>query len=348
MKRNIVRKAVENLEAYNPAVQKAKALLNANENPYNLPEDIRKEISDKLINLDYNRYPDPLATELSKTYGDMVDIPINQIMVGNGSDDLLEIITNTFVDPGDIVISHTPSFSMYKIWTDIAGGEFIEIEDHPDHSINMEKIKLEAQRKNAKLVYICSPNNPTGFKVSKADLQDLLESTPSLIVLDEAYIEFDGESLIEFVKAYDNIIVLRTLSKAYRMPAARCGFAFAPVEIIEEMRKVKAPYNVNSLTQEAAKIVLDHREELQPAIEEIKEARDEAYNLLKDIKGLTVYPSHANFLYVVTPEDEKLQEAFLAKGISVRYFPNDHAFRITIGTPEENKLVIDTIKEVFE
>lgn len=347
MKRNIIRKSVEKLQAYDPEPQEALAVLNANENPYNLPKDIRDLIAKKLDELDYNRYPDPNSTELKGTISEITSVPEDQIIVGNGLDEILSIITNTFIDPNDVVVTHSPGFSMYKVWTDIANGNLIEVEDIDDHKININGLVNQAIRNNAKLVIICSPNNPTGQVIRLNELRELLETTNSLIVLDEAYGDFENESFIDFVNKYDNLLVLKTLSKAYRMPAARCGYACGPKDLIQAMNKVKAPYNLNALTQEVAKIVLENRDELEPAIDEIISQRKKLYEFLDSIDRIKVFPSKANFLYFKTPKHRELNEAFLDKGILVRYYPKDSAFRLTIGTPKENIAVKETIKEVF-
>lgn len=347
MKREFVKSSVKDLKAYVPEPQSAEAILNANENPYNLPKDIRDKITEAIGEINFNRYPDPVATELVKSFSEMVDMPTEQIIAGNGLDEILSILINTFVEPGEAVVTHVPGFSMYKIWTDIANGEFYEVEDKPGHIINIAGLEEEAIRNNAKLIFICSPNNPTGAKVTRSELKDLLESSPSLVVLDEAYIDFDKESLVDLVNAYDNLIVLRTMSKAFRTPSARCGFAIGPVDIIENMKKVKAPYNLNTLTQTAAKIVIDNRDQLEPVIDEIVSARGKMFKFLENIDGIEVFPSTANFIYIKTDKDKELQNAFLNKDVLVRYFPEDQAFRITIGTPSENALVQEAIKEVF-
>ncbi len=347
MKRNIIKEVVLDLDSYKPEPQEAKIILNANENPYNLPSDLREELSKQLKELDYNRYPDPMATELRKTFSQIVDIPEEQIIAGSGLDEILSIITNTFIEPGDVVVTHKPGFAMYKIWSEIAGAEVIEVEDTEDQKIDIEGIVNEAIRNNAKIIYICSPSNPTGQAINLRNLEELLEAAPALVVLDEAYVDFSDESFIDIIKNYDNLMVLRTMSKAYRIPSTRCGFAVGPVDLIEAMYKVKSPYNLNSLTQKVAQVVLENKDELEPAIEEIKNQRDEIYERFKDNPNLVIYPSQSNFLYFKTPKHKELQKEFLDNDILIRYYPDDQAFRLTIGKPKENKEVIKIIEEVI-
>lgn len=347
MKRNFVREAVQKLNAYQPEPQEAAAVLNANENPYNLPKDVREKISESLLDLDYNRYPDPDSTELKKAFSEMTGVAEDQIIVGNGLDEILSILTDTFVEPGETVVSHSPGFAMYKVWTDVADGNYVEVEDLEDHQINVNGLVSEAIRNNAKLVFVCSPNNPTGQTIDLQEVEELVEATPSIVVLDEAYADFDGCTFIDLINNYDNLIVLRTMSKAFRIPAARVGFASGPKELIDAMKKVKAPYNVDSLSQDVAKIVIENRDELEPAIEEIKNQREDMYDFLSSIEDIETLPSAANFLYITTPKHKELNEAFINNEVLVRYFPKEQSFRITIGTPKENKLVKESIEEVF-
>lgn len=348
MKRNYVKPSVRKLEAYQPEPQEAKAILNANENPYNLPQPIIDEIVEEIKNLDFNRYPDPASTELIETYGNYIGFPSEMILAGNGEDEILSYITNTFVGEGDSVVSHSPGFAMYQIWTEIANGKFIEVEDLEDNRINIRGLVEAARRTNAKIIYICSPNNPTGYKITKRDLEELLEASRALVVLDEAYIDFDEESYIDLAHTYGNLIVLRTVSKSFRAPAIRLGFAIAQPALIDAMKKVKAPYNLNAMTQIAGKVIIEHADEILSAVDEIKESRADMYQYLRQFPELTVYPSEANFLYVTTPDHKELQETFEKNGVLVRYFPKDEAFRITIGSPAENELVKESIKETFE
>ena len=348
MKRDLIREIVKELDSYIPEPQEAEIIINANENPYNLPQNIREKIGEVISEETFNRYPDPYSTELRETFSEYIGIPAENIIAGSGVDEILSIISNTFIEPDDIVIVHKPGFAMYKIWTEIAGGQVIEIQEQEDRKINFEQIVQEAIRNNAKIIYICSPNNPTGTTIKIHELQELLESTPSLIVLDETYVDFADENFIDLVNSYDNLIILRTLSKAFRSPAIRCGFGCGPVELIDAMNKVKSPYNLNRLSQDVGKIVIENFDEIEPAIEEIKLRRDRMYEFLDGINAIEVTPSQANYLYFTTPRHKELQKAFLDNGILVRYYPEDEAFRLTIGTHKENEKVKEVIRQVFD
>lgn len=343
----LIRPNVEKLEAYIPEPQQAQALLNANENPYSLPDDVTEVILSRLKTMAFNRYPDPRATVLRETVADYMKLPAENILCGNGLDEILSILTNAFVGKADTVVSHLPGFSMYDIWTEISDGRFIGVPDLENYVIDTAGLIDAANTHKAKLVYVCSPNNPTGYKIPKEDVQRLLDETSALIVLDEAYIDFDGNSYIDLLSGNPRLVVLRTLSKAFRIPSVRCGYAVADPAVLEAMYKVKSPYNMSAVTQLIGSTVLEHAAEVLSVVPEIVAEREAMYLFLSSYPQLTVYNSSANFIYVQSPKAQTLQDAFLSNGVLVRYYKNDGAFRISIGTPKENALVRKSVIDAF-
>lgn len=349
MKRDFIKPAIKTLQAYEPEPQHARAILNANENPYDLPETVKEEIAEKIRALDFNRYPDPASAALIQAFSKFSGVPTARIMAGNGLDEVLSVMIQTFIAPGETLVSHAPGFSMYEVWTAINGGRYVAVPDTDEHKINTDGLIEAAIRNNAKMIVVCSPNNPTGYKIPKYELVRLLEESPSLVVLDEAYIDFDGDSYIDLLdEGYDNLVVLRTMSKAFRIPGARCGFACGPDKLIGAMKKVKAPYNLNALTQTAARTALEHADEILSVIPEIKQSRADMTAFLSALPDVNVCPSAANFIYFTTPRHAELQQSFLKNGILVRYYPDACAFRLTIGTPEENDMVRAAVQEVYD
>lgn len=345
--RKFIRRNVESLEAYNPEPQCAAVVVNANENPYNLPEEIRRELAEKIMQLDFNRYPDPRAHELVAKIGEAFRIDPDAILVGSGLDEVLSILTETFVGPNDTVVSHLPGFSMYEIWTDVADGRFIGVPDRTDHTIDADGIIEAANDNAAKIIYLCRPNNPTGYLIPREEVVRILENTNSLLVLDEAYIDFAGDSLMDLLAQYENLVVLRTFSKACALPAARCGFMAADPRLIDAVMKVKAPYNLNTLTQTAAGVVLDHLGEVLAKVDEIIASRDDLYDFLSAYPSLEVLPSAANFLYVTSKDAPELASCFRDLGVLTKYFKDEDAFRITVGTPLENRQIKKAVISLY-
>ena len=348
---DFTRPCVKDLEAYKVVPPNYNIIVNANENPFDFPDALKKELNDEIMRMPLNRYPDPSATALREQLADYVGVDAGQIICGCGSDEIMSMLNQTFINPGDVVISHAPSFSMYQIWSVIGGADFIWVPDNDDLYPDVENIINTAKLKNAKLIYLCSPNNPTGSLLPRHDAIDILEETNALVILDEAYIEFKKEGdLTDIVNEYNNVIVLRTLSKAFGLAGIRCGYAVGPKPLIDMMYKVKSPYNLNKLTQAAAVIALKHRDTLLKNVEILNSERQRLYEFLKGLKGVTrVYPTASNFIYFEVPDGAPLYDALLDEGILVKYLKHDVSddvdhIRLTVGSPEENDAVIKVLK----
>lgn len=348
---DFTRPCVKDLEAYKVVPPDYNIIVNANENPFDFPDALKKELNDTILDMSLNRYPDPSATALREQLSDYTGIDADQIICGCGSDEIMSMLNQTFINPGDVVISHAPSFSMYQIWSVIGGADFVWVPDTEDLTPDVENIINTAKRTNAKMIYLCSPNNPTGSLLPRHDAADILEETNALVVLDEAYIEFKKEGdLTEIVNEYNNVIVLRTLSKAFGLAGIRCGYAVGPKPLIDMMYKVKSPYNLNKLTQAAAVIALKHRDTLLENVTILNSERQHLYEFLKGLKGITrVYPTASNFIYFEVPDGAPLYAALLDEGILVKYLKHDVSddvdhIRLTVGSPEENDAVIKVLK----
>ena len=327
---DFTRPCVKDLEAYKVVPPNYNIIVNANENPFDFPDALKKELNDEIMRMPLNRYPDPSATALREQLADYVGVDADQIICGCGSDEIMSMLNQTFINPGDVVISHAPSFSMYQIWSVIGGADFIWVPDNDDLYPDVENIINTAKLKNAKLIYLCSPNNPTGSLLPRHDVIDILEETNALVILDEAYIEFKKEGdLTDIVNEYNNVIVLRTLSKAFGLAGIRCGYAVGPKPLIDMMYKVKSPYNLNKLTQAAAVIALKHRDTLLKNVEILNSERQRLYEFLKGLKGVTrVYPTASNFIYFEVPDGAPLYDALLDEGILVKYLKHlEHIYQ---------------------
>jgi histidinol-phosphate aminotransferase len=350
----LTRPCVRVLEAYQVVPPNYKIILNANENPYDFPDALKKAFCERMMATTFNRYPDPTAAAVREELSAYTGVAADQIIVGCGSDEIMAMLGQTFIDPGDVVVGHAPSFSMYEIWSVIAGGQFVWVPDNAAYHHNVEGIINTAKENNAKLIYLCSPNNPTGGLFPRHDVIQILEETDALVVLDEAYIEFKSpdDSLARLVDSYGNLLVMRTLSKAFGLAGVRCGYCLGPKPLIDMIGKVKSPYNLNKLTQEAALIGLQNRDRILARVKTLNAERHRVYRALLAFDLGRVFPTAANFIYFETPRGAAIEKAMRARSILVKTFGATGGgltpFRLTIGAPEENDAVLDAIAEALQ
>jgi histidinol-phosphate aminotransferase len=295
----------------------------------------------------FHRYPDNESIALREEMASFLNIPAKNILAGNGSSEMIDLIMKTFIDDGDAVLSFTPSFSMYDVITKIYGGEFVGVPSNDDFSINVEKIIQTANEKNPKVILLCTPNNPTGAMLTAKDITKIIEKTNSIVVVDEAYVEFAEESFVAEINKYDNVIVLRTVSKAFGLASIRLGFMAANEEIIKIMKKVKPPYNLNSLSQMYGMRALQNSEKMKSFVATIKKEREKLFREMRKL-GIEVFPSYANFLFFKS-KTTNLVEKLSERGILIRKFSRELEgyYRVTVGLPEENKAFILALKEIM-
>jgi len=309
--------------------------LDANENPYNSG---------------VNRYPDPQQTSVKSILAKQHNVSQNQMLLGNGSDEVLDLIFRAFCEPKkDNVISLPPTYGMYGVLANINAVENREVLLSTDFQPQLDKI-FQAVDDNTKIIFLCSPNNPTGNSFSKESVTALLEQFKGLIVIDEAYIDFsEKESWLKKMDQYPNLIITQTLSKAYGLAGIRLGICYASKEIIAILNKIKPPYNVNELTQKRALARLDDTKAIQSEISAIIKEREELLKVLLDIKYVKkIYPTEANFILIKVDDANKRYDDLIAKGIVIRNRTTqplcENTLRLTIGTEEENKKLIEALK----
>jgi histidinol-phosphate aminotransferase len=340
---NILRENIKNLKPYSSARDEfqgeASVYLDANENAFGSPLDTA-----------YNRYPDPLQYEVKKRLSEIKGVPPRNIFLGNGSDEAIDILFRSFCNPGtDNVVLVPPTYGMYEVSANINDIQTKKVNLTPDYQLNLDGI-AEAIDKNTKLIFICSPNNPTGNSINRDDIETLLANFNGLVVVDEAYINFSRQkSFIQELTEYANLVVLQTLSKAWGLAGLRVGMAFASEEIIEIMNKVKPPYNINEASQQLALQALQNTTQVNTWIKETLAERDK---LVLDLRHfdfvLDIYPSDANFILAKTTDAKGIYNYLVQNGIIVRDRSKvelcEGSLRITIGTPEENTTLINTLK----
>ena len=339
--KELVRENIWKLKPYSCARDEfkgeAKAYLDANENPFNTL---------------YNRYPDPLQWAVKEKIADIKYVKPSQIMLGVGSDEPIDLIFRVFCEPKiDNVVAINPTYGMYGVCADINNVEYRQVNLEADFSLNAEKV-LAAADKNTKVVFLCSPNNPTGNLLNTTDIEKILKGFDGIVVIDEAYIDFsDKASWISKLNKYPQMVILQTFSKAWGLAAARCGMAFASEEIISFFNKVKYPYNINILTQ---KLILEKLENIDIKENWVKEILSQRTLMIEELEQLSIvthiYPTDANFVLVKVDDANLRYKQLVDKGIIVRNRNSvtlcENCLRITIGTAQDNKELLNALRSL--
>ncbi len=341
---NLVRPNIKTLKPYSSAKDEytgdAKILLDANENSLGSP-----------LTKWYNRYPDPYQQKLKDKLAFVKQIAANQIFIGNGSDECIDILFRTFCEPGkDNIIICPPTYPMYEVSANIND---IAIQKAPllsDYQLNIAHIE-QLVNANTKIIWICSPNNPTGNSLDRIDIETILNHFEGIVVVDEAYINFSKQkSFVQSLIDYPNLVVLQTLSKAWGLAGLRLGMCFASPQVIGFMNKVKAPYNINIVTQELALQALDEVGQVNDMIKLLVDMRIALAEVIGSMPHvIQVFPSDTNFILVKIPKARQLYAYLLSQGIIVRDRSAlelcEDSLRITVGTEQENTLLVDAMYE---
>ena len=333
-----------------PRVGEGVIKLDANENPFEFPENIIKEIRECLT-YSFARYPDPMSTELIAALSEYTGVQKEGIMAGNGSDELILNLLLVFGNGGHVIIP-TPTFSMYRIHSLIAGAKPVEVSRGSKFEVDVSAVVEVCKRYQARAVIVCSPNNPTANTTPVEDIKRLLEQIEALVVVDEAYIEFGGESCLKLLNRYPSLVILRTFSKAFGLAGLRVGYLLGNPEVVKEIYRVKQPFNLNTFSQLAARTALSNNGKFKSLVGQILSMRDKLAEEMSVIKNVTVFPSEANFILFRTQlKGKEVFEGLLKKGVLVR---NVHApgiedcLRVTVGRESENKFFLDSLQAVLK
>ncbi len=342
-------KKIRSLEPYEPISGTYKIRLDANECPDNYPQEIKEQIKSAIDTIDFNRYPDPMATEVVNAFAKYYEINPELVTAGNGSDELIFLIESAFLEKGDKMLVVAPDFSMYKFYSSICEVECDTFIKDDNLDIDVDALINKINSDNIKLVIFSNPCNPTGKGISASEVKKLVNTVNALVIADEAYMDFWDESLIKEVEDYSNLIVFRTASKAIGSASLRLGFAVANKTISKAIKAVKSPYNLNSISQVIGSIIYNQKEYLINRQKTIVRNREKLYNSLVKIsetqKDFRVYDSCANFVFVKTPVGKELWEYLKANSIVIRYM-GDY-IRITTGTEQEVNESVKCINEFF-
>lgn len=348
--KDIICGKLKRLSAYEPSYDDSRIHLDANESCMELTDAMKKKIGEKMLGLHFNRYPDPLAGETCELFGARYNIPSRYVTAANGSDELISLLFGAFVQKGEKVLITEPDFSMYRIYCDTYECTPVILGKKGDLTFDPEEMIKKANAEDVRLIIFSNPCNPTGQGISHDDVLKIAENTNCLVVVDEAYMDFWDQSVIDCATAGENLAVLKTCSKI-GFAAGRLGFVITNSELTDYFRAAKSPYNVNSLTQAAASVFLGDKDYIDGAVSGIKRSRVKLFGLLKGLEekhkpDMYVYDTRTNFVLVKFRDSGDVYKKLKAFGISVRVICG--CLRITAGTEAENRELIAALNKIMD
>ena len=340
--REVIREDIRGRTAYHVPQAEGMVKLDAMENPYPLPEALRREIAEAVASARINRYPDPKAPALVKRLREVMGIgPEYGVLLGNGSDEIIHMIMQSVARPGAVALWPQPNFFMFGLYAQLAGLRDVGVPLRADFTLDTGPFLRAMREHRPPVVFIAYPNNPTGNLFSEDAIAEIITAAPGLVVVDEAYHAFARKTFMTRIAEFPNLVVMRTLSKL-GLAGIRLGYAVAHPEWIGEFDKVRSPYNVNVLTQIVAELALAHYDAFDARAREIIAERERLTGELGKVRGVTVFPSEANFVLARVPEATRVFEGMKRRDVLIRNlhgsFPLlDQCLRFTVGTPEENR-----------
>lgn len=351
---NTIKPRVRELKAYSLSPDRARVKVNQNENPWDMPERVKQESLRRLAGREWSRYPDFIPASLHERLAQFVGWKTEGVIAGNGSNELIQALLMVTVSEGKRVLINEPTFALYRQITTVLGGEVLSLPLKSDLTYDAEAILQTVEEAQPDVTIICSPNNPTGCVIDGSDLAKILETARGLVAVDEAYFEFSGETVVPLLNEHENLVVLHTFSKAMAAAALRVGYLLAAPSLAREISKAVLPYNLNAVSQTVAETAIElYEEELKPLVEKIVAERERLFTKIRSINGLSPVPTRANFMVVRSAVDprkvfsELLSRDILIRDVSGYPMLRDY-FRLSVGTPEENELIIKALCEIFE
>ena len=348
---DIIKPAVRALRAYTLSPHRASVKINQNENPWDAPAEIKEEVLRRFAARKWSRYPDFVPVSLHERLAEFAGWKADGVIAGNGSNELIQALLMVSIGPGKRVLISEPTFTLYKQVATVLGGEVETVLLAPELTYDVVALLNTIEEKQPDVTIICSPNNPTGCVINESDLIALLKASRGLVVIDEAYHEFAQQSVVPLLQEHENLIVLRTFSKAMAFAALRVGYLLASPELVTEIRKAVLPYNLNAFSQIAAEVAIEkYPTLLGPTVESIVTERERLYTAISHLRGLTPVLSKGNFMIVRADMDPKqIFEELLKRDILVRdvsgYPMLSEYFRLSVGTPEENDRLLRALHE---
>lgn len=341
------------MPSYDVVERPWKIKVNANESGINLPPIVEDRLMGRLSRVAYNRYPNEELEYLMESIADNYGLTTKNVLIGNGSSEIIEKIFHCFGGRNHNIVFPEPSFSMYHIYTKLAEAHAVTVPlNSADYSLNVKAFVAKVNDVRPALAVVCNPNNPTGSGLKVEDIEYIAAHIKCAFLVDEAYIEFYGQSATGLLKKYPNLIIARTFSKAYGLAACRCGYMLASEELTEMIGKAVMPYHMNTMTLVTADTVFQMRDEYVPRIQQMISERKRMEKLYSELEGFKVYPSQTNFILVRYYNAVALNKDLEAQGIGLRSFGNapalENCLRISMGTREENDMVYKAIKHFAE
>ncbi len=344
-----VRKAIRDLSPYTVPAAEGPIKLDGNESPFSLPVEVLDRVVAEITRIPINRYPDPGAVGLRTKFSKLTGFPLEGILLGNGSDELIEMLLITFSGGSGKVLMPVPTFSMFKLSTLALGLEPICVELDRDFDIDMGKMLRSLKENDPDLTFLASPNNPTGNSFSEERIIGIIENAKGVVVIDDAYTDFCCRSHIPLIDEYENLVVLRTMSKV-GFAGIRLGILFARDHLVNEIDKVRLPYNINLYSQRLAELILENLSFVGENTQLVIRERERVFKELKRIRGIDPFPSDANFILMRVIDADAVHNELINRGIIVRNFNSpgrlENCLRVTIGTPDENDSFIRALGEI--
>jgi histidinol-phosphate aminotransferase len=347
-----VRPEIRALSAYHVPPSADFIKLDAMENPYHWPEAMVEEWLAVLREVSLNRYPDPSPAGLKASMGQAMGVPAGMdVLLGNGSDELIQMIALTLAQPGRVVLAPEPSFVMYKMIATFTGMDYVGVPLAEDFGLDVDAMLVAIKQHQPAVVFLAYPNNPTGNLFDRAAVKAVIEASPALVVVDEAYHAFAGDSFMGELGRYDNLVVMRTVSKM-GLAGLRLGLLAGPTQWLSEFDKTRLPYNINVLTQVSAEFALSHREVLDAQTQQICVDREVLATELTALDGVTPFPSRANFILFRVDAARDVFESLKAQGVLIKNMgavegPLANCLRVTVGSAEENTAFLQALKQAL-
>jgi histidinol-phosphate aminotransferase len=345
--RDIINKEIFKQSGYTAPELTGAIKMDANENPFSLQEPLKKRFLEEMGKVDLNRYPEAGALKLRNRFARYYGVNKDMVMLGNGSDELIQMLCMTLKGKVNGVLVPVPTFVMYKIIAVNTGNKVLEVRLDENFDLDINAIIGKIRATFPSLIFLSYPNSPTGNLFNRDKIETIIKKSAGVVVIDEAYANFSSQTLLPLLKKYDNLVFLKTLSKL-GLASMRLGFLIGSRDITTQLDKVRLPYNVNSLSQAAANFFLDYREEFSKQVNEIVKEREKLYSGMKEITGIKPYPSRANFIFFSCAFDsDRIYNRLEADGIIVKNLNTNltkNCMRVTVGNPKENDAFLKSLK----
>lgn len=347
------RRELDQLIPYDAKEVKADIIMSANENPYNMPKELQERISSHLERFQFNRYPDATAPRLRKLIAEANGLEPENVLIANGGDEIIMNLFLTWGGKGRTFMNFPPTFAMYENDAQVTGTNVVSIPRGENFELDEDAIMKRIEQQDIDLIIVTNPNNPTGNLVSDAFLIDLLRATDALVCVDEAYFEFSRTTMRPLLERFNNLVILRTFSKAFSLASLRVGYLLASPEVVQTFKKVRQPYSVSAFSQWAAQVVYRDRALFESAIEEIVHERERLIEEMRAIKGVKVFDSESNYiLFKVAHASRIWRELLHEYSILIRDVSREEGLedclRVSVGTPEQNDTFVKALRELVQ